>query len=245
MPQNPSLPPRPGVIVVSHERSGTHFLMNALAYGYGYANAVDLDQAQMSANFYFPPMLAKIVMDHLPRRPNVIFKSHHAAEFFDGVVDELLRKVVILYVHRDPVDVMVSFWRLVHGFMWREGPKTKTAYDFAKAEPEGQMLRYQMHQRANMLDRWACHVEGWVAAAEKRPRLGVVRYDDLLNNYERTLRGLSGLLGQPSGTFQPPPRDQSVVKGAKADSLPAPDMDALRTLALAEVGDTMRRLGYA
>lgn len=240
-----TLPPRPGALVVSHERSGTHFLMNALAGAYHYASAIDVEPDKLPANYYFPPMLAQVVASRAAYQPNVLFKSHHAVEFFDGVLDELLGSLVIFYVHRHPVDVMVSFWRLIHGFRWREGPKTATALDFARAEPEGQMLRYQMRQRRTMLDRWARHVEGWLAAASSRPRLVVVRYDALLADYAKTIGSLAGVLGPPSGSFERPPRDRHVVAGAAPESLPEPDHDALHALALAEVGDTMRALGYA
>jgi hypothetical protein len=239
-----ALPLRPGVLVVSHERSGTHFLMNALASVYHYTAAVDVESDKLPANYYFPPMLAHVVAGRAASQPNLLFKSHHAAEFFDGVLDELLGAVVILYIHRHPVDVMVSFWRLIHGFRWREGPKTATALDFAAAEPEGQLLRYQMRQRRNMLDRWARHVEGWVSAAAGRSRLVVIRYDDLCHDYETTLRGLARVLGAPSGSFQRPPRDRHVVVGAAPESLPEPDREALHALALTEVGDTMRAFGY-
>ena len=243
-PVRPTLPERPGVLVVSHERSGTHFLMNALAGAFHYRVQIDVEPDELPGNYYLPPDLLRAIAGRAAYQPYVLFKSHHAAEFFDGIFDELLKSVVILYIHRHPVDVMVSFWRLIHGFHWREGPKTATALDFARAEPEGQMLRYQMHQRRNMLDRWARHVEGWIAAAQDRPRLMVVRYDALLNDYEQTLRSLAPVLGVPSGSFQRPPRDRYVIKGAAAESLPEPDRDALHALALAEVGNTMRAFEY-
>ena len=236
---------RPGVVVVSHERSGTHFLMNALVGVYRYAPFQDLDSTTALFNFFFPPLLAEAIAATAARQANSLFKSHHTVEFFDGVLDQLLKGVVILYIHRDPVDVMISFWRLIHKFPWREGPKLSSATAFARAEPEGQMLRYQMHQRRNMLDRWARHVEGWVNAAEGRPRLVVVRYDELLACYEETMRNLSRVLGAPIGDFQSPPRDKNVIKGMPPESLPRPDVEELRALALAEVGETMRKLRYA
>ena len=78
----------------------------------------------------------------------------------------------------------------------------------------------------------------------QRPRLVVVRYDALHDDYEKTLRGLAGVLGAPSGSFERPPRDRHVVAGAQPASLPEPDREALHALALAEAGDTMRALGY-
>ena len=48
---------RPAVMVVSHERSGTHFLMNALAACYGYVSApwVNLCLPTVNSNSYYPP----------------------------------------------------------------------------------------------------------------------------------------------------------------------------------------------
>ena len=48
------------VLVVSHERSGTHFLMNSIARGYGYTSTpwVDMDYDSMPINFFHPPAIA-------------------------------------------------------------------------------------------------------------------------------------------------------------------------------------------
>ncbi|MEX0853267.1 MAG: sulfotransferase domain-containing protein, partial [Bauldia sp.] len=185
------LPPeRPTVMVVSHERSGTHFLMNSIARGYGYVSRpwIDLDHAQVNINYFAPEILRRTLAQFADQRAANLIKSHHAADFFDGILDEVLKKTAILYIHRDPVAVMLSFWRFIDHWPWREGPKRGDVLSFARAEPEGQMLRYQMKQRKNMLDRWARHVEGWTKAARGRHRLRFVRYDDLKNDYAGTLK---------------------------------------------------------
>ncbi|HEY5081267.1 MAG TPA: sulfotransferase domain-containing protein [Bauldia sp.] len=148
-------------------------------------------------------------------------------------------------MHRDPADVMISFWRFIQRWRWHEGPRAGDVLDFARSEPEGRMLRYQMKQRGSLLDRWAKHVEGWVEAAEGRDRLVVIRYDKLRDRYRDTISGLSDLLGQRPGDVLPPNRTTNVIQGVPADRLETPDTDALRQLALAEIGDTMRRLEYA
>lgn len=238
---------RPAVMVVSHERSGTHFLMNAIARGYGYTVKpwVDLDYNHVPINFYMPESLAGLLGQLADQRISSIVKSHHAVEFFDPVLDALTKKFTIFYIHRDPVSVMLSLWRFVNHWQWREGPKRGDPLSFAKAEPEGQMLRYQMNQRRNMLDRWAAHVEGWVAAAKGRRRLRVVRYDDLKDDYATTLKSFRDLLNAKPTDLTPPPRDVNVVatRAAIADDT-AYDRDALLALARAEVGRTMKALGY-
>ena len=98
---------RPSVIVVSHERSGTHFLMNSLGRAFGYEAGLFLnfDHDPLNINYFHPPTVLKALRTVPAGR---IVKAHHSVEFFDGILDEVLQSAVILYIHRDPVDVMVS-----------------------------------------------------------------------------------------------------------------------------------------
>ena len=237
---------RPTAMVISHERSGTHFLINAIsaAYGYPASRLVHFDQMTLNINYFSKPSIVDAVRKIARRGTPAIIKSHHPVEFFDDAIDELLDCVTIFYIHRDPVDVMISFWRYMHIWKWNEGPRLARAMDFAAAEPEGQMLRYQTKQRRNMLHRWAHHVDGWTHAAEGRSRLIVVRYDQLRDAYEKTVSAFVGALGPVSGTLTPPNRRTNVITGPPADRFERPDKSALHELALAEVGDTMRRHGY-
>ena len=165
-------------MVVSHERSGTHFLMNSIARAYVYRAApwLDMDHDAMPINFFHPPSIADVLAGLADRRIATIVKSHHSADFFDGILDRVLKRYVVFYIHRDPVDVMLSFWRFMHRWRWHEGPKRPDPVAFARAEPEGQLMRYQRYQCRSMLDRWARHVEGWHRASAGRPRLRLVSY---------------------------------------------------------------------
>jgi hypothetical protein len=117
---------------------------------------------------------------------------------------------------------------------------------FATAAPEGHLLRYQTHQRRNMLDRWAHHVDGWHHAAEGRPRLRIVPYKSLKEDYAATVTSFADLLRRQPSDLTPPSRDVNVVNGREPErKLPKPDLQALRALALKEVPDTMKLLGYA
>jgi hypothetical protein len=240
---------RPPVLVVSHERSGTHFLMNAIARGYGYTSWpwIDFDTPTFPINYYQPQSVANALSSLADRRVANIVKSHHAVGFFDGVLDRLLRRYVVFYIHRDPVDVMLSFWRFMHEWPWREGLKRDDPLSFARSEPEGQMMRYQINQRRNLLDRWARHVEGWRSAAEGRPRLRIVAYASLRDQYEATLGSFASLLGRLPTDLASPKKGENVVRGPNRSTLEATpaDIEALKALAIAEVGDTMRSLGYA
>ena len=168
---------RPAAMVVSHERSGTHFLMNALAACYGHTSTpfVNLDEPDVVINYFHPPSLRDVLMGLAARPMANVVKSHHPVEFFGSELVTLTKRYVILVVCRDPVAVMLSYWRIMHRWAWNEGPKTVDPVSFARAEPCGRMMRYQMRQYPNLLKRWAAHVEGWVAAAEGNARISMVR----------------------------------------------------------------------
>jgi len=233
-------------MVVSHERSGTHFLINALGDAYGYPNAqfVMFDEPVLTINYFDPAAVAQTINGIAAQRRGAVIKSHHAVDFFEATLPRVTRDVVIFYVYRHPADVMISFWRFVHRWEWREGPRLPSALAFAMAEPEGHMLRYQMRQRANMLQRWAAHVGPWLDAAQTNRRIVPVRFEDLRDAYAGTIGGLSALIGRAPRSLQPPDPDRYVIKGAPPESLEQPDRDAIARLAEREVGDTMRRLGY-
>jgi hypothetical protein len=238
---------RPSVLVVSHERSGTHFLINALAAAYGYPaiGFLDFDQTSLNINYFHARAVGEALVRAARLPSATTIKSHHAVEFFEDALPEILRQMPVFYIHRDPVDVMISYWRAINAWPWHEGPRTTSVLEFAAAEPEGMMLRYQKKQARNLLQRWARHVDGWTEAASRNARINVVRYDQLDVNYENTVGGLASVLGRRSGSLTRPDRRTNVVAGTPSAALPEPDRDALRALALAEVGETMRRHGYA
>lgn len=236
-------------MVVSHERSGTHFLMNSLAACYGYTSNpfINFDRPDVEINYCQASKVRQVLLALAARPMANVVKSHHAVDFFKGELNELIERYVLFVICRHPAPVMVSFWRFMHEWNWNEGPKTDDPITFARSEPCGGIMRYQMRQAANMLRRWASHVEGWLDAAAEFPRIVVVRYEDLDADYERTVRGFEAVLGHPPQALVRPARDRSVILpghiAPKVSDLP-PDMEALRELCRAQVGPTMSRLGY-
>lgn len=241
---------RPAALVVSHERSGTHFLMNSLASCYGYVSRpwVNLDPYESSLKIQY--LSPRGVRDDLlalaaQRMANVV-KSHYPVEFFHTELAALTQGYVIFVACRDPVGVMLSCWRYMHR-MFRQGPKTPDPLAFARAEPCGWLMRYQLRQYPSMLRRWAAHVESWLDAARVLPRIVVVRYEDLDAKYEATVRGFEGVLERPPHALVRPASDVNVISGGPHDPTGQgvePDVVALRRFCRETVGDTMIRLGY-
>ncbi|HEX5269507.1 MAG TPA: sulfotransferase domain-containing protein [Gemmataceae bacterium] len=240
---------RPAAMVVSHERSGTHFLMNALAACYGYVSQpfVNLDRPSLNINYFYPPELRDALLTLASRPMANVVKAHYPADFFADELPRVTERYVIFSVCRDPVPTLISYWRILHRWAWVEGPRVADPITFARAEPCGRMMRYQMRQQPNLMRRWAAHVESWLAAARALPRVVVVRYEDLDQRYGETMRGFAGLLGRPPQALTRPARDFNVIAGGPTDPTGSgvpPDTEALRQLCRQEVGATMARLGY-
>jgi hypothetical protein len=223
--------------------------MNALAFCYGYTSSpwINFDHPQMVINYFHPRSIREVLMALAARPMANIVKSHHPPDFFEGELETVTRRFVIFVVCRDPASVMLSYWRFMHGLFWNEGPKTADPVAFASAAPCGRMMRYQTRQYPNLLQRWAAHVQSWLAASEGNPRIAIVRYEDLNERYEETMEGFATLLGRPPIALTRPAPNFNVIAGGPQDptgtGIP-PDVEALHRLCREEVGEMMARLGY-
>lgn len=238
------------ILVVSHERSGTHFTMNAIGKCFDYISApwVDLDRHHININYYYPEMVSRTVLGLGAHRPKNLLKSHHEAAFFETILGEIAAVWDVVYVHRHPADVLASYWKLLNTMPWMEGPKMATALEFATAPPMARIMRYQYHQHPTMLDRWANHVQGWVDLAERTGHAHVIRYEDLAKDYEATIRGMGERLGLTPVSFEKPSRTENVVMAGPVPFTPAPGDDnriAIGELARVRHPELMARLGYA
>lgn len=233
-------------MVVSHERSGTHFMMNTLAACFGYVSSpwLDIDRKQFNINFYHAESLQLLILALADAKPANLLKSHHEFEFYSKIIAAFEGVIDIVYIYRNPADVMASFWRFLHTWNWIEGPKADTALDFALTPPMGQLMRLQIRQYDTMLDRWANHVQHWV---QPRAHVHFVKYEDLAFRFEDTVRGLGAALGVAPRQIVTPSRRENTVQVGNINFVPAPGADnreAIAGLARSKFPDLMARLGY-
>jgi hypothetical protein len=240
--------PRPKVMVVSHERSGTHFLMNSIAKCYGYLASpwINFDY-ELGLNFYDPPTLAQFFGQFRGHHVANIVKAHHSFAFFEGAFDAIAGDFHIFYVYRDPRDVMVSYWKFLRQLAWHEGPKAETCGAFIRAAPCGQMVRYQYRQEKTVIHRWLSHVDGWtLGRAASNPCVTFVRFQDLALDYENVMQGFSPVFGErPHSLERPPVHENSVLPGtgrvgSYREYFDASDLRLFQDIA----GDSIKRLGY-
>ncbi len=241
--------PRPKVLVVSHERSGTHFLMNSIAKCFGYVSSpwVNFDTLTLATNFHSSEAIAEFFSQFQGMKLANIVKSHHPFLFFEKVFEEIAREFHVFYIYRDPRDVMVSYWRYLNQLSWHEGPCTDSPKEFIRSTPEGNLLRYQRRQESSMVHRWRTHVESWTSGLPERFRakVSLVRFRDLQINYEGVMRSMSPILGSPISFERPALHESSIlpgkgISGGYKEHFNIDDLAFFREVA----GPTMDRLGF-
>lgn len=218
------------VMVSSHERSGTHFLINTLAKNSAYRNNpyLDYDSEPLGSfhNFHESGDVVRFFQKLDERKCASVIKSHFAAPFFRGADRTLLTAGLckILYIARTPFEVLLSYHRFVLHFPWYEGPKPKRVLDFVTAAPEGRMLRYQWQQFATIIERWKMHVTRWhELAAEYPDDILFMRYGDLDQAHAaETKRALAFIGCEPPDEIARPDR---FVRTVQVPPAPRPPLD--------------------
>lgn len=197
-------------IVCSHERSGTHFLMNSLAKNFPPFSSNPWTDIDSQCNFYISENMRRYMGYLAEQNDYNIIKSHHEIWFFHDILKEDIADYFqFFYIFRQPEDVMKSCCKHFNDLNFHAGPKCEEK-DFANAEPEGACMRYQWKQYKNMAERWESHVKGWLEDLDDkvRERIIYVRYEDLQNKFEEVITEISKLTEKKTlGTIKKPGKD--------------------------------------
>lgn len=238
--------PRRKIAVFSHERSGTHFLMNTIAQNFGYVSDpwwnLDFEEGLC---LHAPGFVLGYFEAARDRPVQNILKAHHAAGFFTEIIEPMAEMFDIFYIYRDPRQVMPSYWRLIRDFPWDEGPRTPTVQAFVEARPRGNMLRYQKESADDVLDRWQRHVDGWTALAHTSGRVLTLDFGALDRRFDETVARIARHLGRKAPeTPRRPSRDVAVVHPTRGAGRATLDADT-HALITDRTRDTLARLGIA
>jgi hypothetical protein len=238
------------LVIISHERSGTHFLINSLSGSFNYsARSINLDHTDVNINYYAP----ENILDIFKKLSNIhianVIKSHHSSGFFDEILNEILDDFNLLYIYRDPRDVMVSLWKQIQFWEWHEGPKTETLQEFIHSSPSGRMMRYQQHQEPSVLHRWESHVRSWIIDISDsiRNKIIYVKYEELHSNFDVTMETIANQIGINSYSIVRPLPSENVIPpiskggvGGYREHLKTEDDQYIKSV----IGGTMCELGY-
>ena len=207
------------IFVCSHERSGTHFLMNSIAINSNYTVNpylnFDLIPLGDTINFYsskniksFVDKISNIENKNKKYGLSSLIKTHHPAYIFENLYNS--KDIFFLYIYRNPLDTLLSFWKFIHHWNWHEGPKLNTPLKFIKAAPEGQMQRYQKKTYKNIFLRWAFHLSDWIEASKNCKNIYLVNYNDLDLEFKSTVSNIFNYLDISFNSISKPSRDNFV-----------------------------------
>lgn len=215
------------IICVSHERSGTHFLMNSISCNSHYTvnPFLNFDNKPFGdvVNFFdntdinnFFNKIAFLKKNQKNFGLASIVKSHHMPNNFDKLFDN--DKFIFINIFRDPFDTLLSFWKFIWRWDHHEGPKTESLFKFLSHKPEGQMLRYQLYTYDTIFDRWANHINSWYEYSQKYNNIIMINYRDLKNNFLLSLNKLLTKIEIPSKKIIEPNKE-NYFKGSDLNLL--------------------------
>ena len=184
------------LMVCSHERSGTHFVMNSISKCTEYtANPfLNFDYSPLGSliNFFSEESI-KIFLNSLKNIKyndsinyctNSIIKSHFPLTLLGNDAKNLCK---VIYIYRNPEEVFISYWKFLHRWNWMEGPKLSSPLELIKSNPKGQSQRYQIENYINYFERWASHIINAENTARNSSNIVLVNYSELKNNFETTV----------------------------------------------------------
>jgi len=198
------------VLVISHRRSGTHFLIDAMANNFApYRRSyLTLDRLRPQNR---KPMSLDRFRAKLAAAPRVI-KSHMHRDvdgYFAGdtkvlpLVKDLLRTAKMMYVYRDGRDVLTS----LYFYMRRYQPAIAEVdfSDFIRMENDFDGGTYD--GRADRVEFWKSHVESWLTERSVFP----ISFEQLKQDYPAAIRRLGRILG-----LEPPESIRHVERTGRA-----------------------------
>lgn len=190
-------------LIVSHERSGTEWLIASIIknlFPSMYKShamrqpAWDVDEDR----FYDSAVMREFLFERDSTRYNgdnhkIPFKSHHAFDFFEPLWDQVIEECNVLYIMRDGRDVMTSAWH--HGWDYQGFmPRAFNVQQFIALQPTEPMGRYHGDYKvSNMAERWSRHIQSW----SERDGVLYLSYEQLSQRYEETIRIIAKYAGEP------------------------------------------------
>ncbi len=212
------------LIVSSHERSGTHYLMNSIDFSfdhYSSKNFINLDYSPLGSivNFHSPVSLSKF-FDNLYLNKNLsIIKNHFHANFFKNINDDTKKKIHFIYIYRNFIDCLKSFWIYLNGTSIFEGPKINIFSKFCFSEPIGQLTRYNYQHCKNFIERYIYNLNSWIEFSKKNKVL-FINFENLKEDHTNNIKKISNLIDKNNINSTDYERDNYFeVKSNKSEEL--------------------------
>lgn len=175
------------IIVITHERSGTHLVINCINYDtYGSFYTVGYTPEKNNFNLKsYKHITYKDVMTNA-YISNSVSKSHHQIQFMEDYLDFLFNKYHIIYVKRNIYDVLCSYYKFIQNPSEIGFPKINE-WIFSKPNDIGKKFLtpyapdpHIIIEPKNYIHRWLLHTTDWLKHKDK---MLVLNYEDMLLDY--------------------------------------------------------------
>ena len=185
--------------VISHERSGTHFMINTILRNTyakrGWHNVGEWFGPYDNHTDRFAHIDAFNSTWEQARKQRAIIKSHCDRD----LIEAQYKRAKVIYVLRDPRDTLTSWFHYLNrDEFYHHNPQVPDHRCESFAEflrrPLSPFLKYSysLHGNfSNVAERWASHVSGWLGT----PGTLVCRYEQLHRDYRFVLGRVADFLG--------------------------------------------------
>ena len=180
------------ILVVSHERSGTHFLIDSIINNLNVSRNKSIDLPMISTNTdiksrdEYMSWIRDFMLSH-SNTHSQIFKSHHDYRFIEPFIDEISEFFEIIYIRRNILDVCTSCY---HYFKppHPDFPSSANFDEYLNIKPHEHSFdpNYSFEQYNSMIDRWYWHNYHW-----NRAGVPIVNYEELKTQFESTITRIS------------------------------------------------------
>jgi hypothetical protein len=205
--------PKP-ILVITHERSGTHLLINCINFlnkgGFCTIGYISNNQ-DFNIKAYKHATYRDIISNAC--ESSLIYKSHHQIQFVENYLNFLFERYKVIYVKRNLPDVLTSYYKFIQRPDQKDFPNIEE-WIFSKPDSIGRKYLqpyspdpHIIIEPENYVHRWYLHTSGWLKHANQ---MLVVNYEDTLLDYRNQKQKIEDYIGRKIADKIPDINDKSL-----------------------------------